>query len=71
MRRRLGQEIGQKIAAVEGQHGIERVEGFGPPRDDLSILDLGILPRHWLVLVRFADSFGKPESPSGTKESRR
>ena len=34
----VGQDPGQKIAAVERQHGIQRVERFGAPRHQFFVL---------------------------------
>jgi hypothetical protein len=46
LQHRLGEQPGEKTAAVEGQHGIQRVERFGPSCDDFSILGVGKLPCH-------------------------
>lgn len=53
----VGEQPGQKIAAVEAQHGIERVEGLGPSRDDFIILGVGKLPCHWLVSIWLAPRY--------------
>ncbi|WP_292668713.1 hypothetical protein [Mesorhizobium sp.] len=45
LRRRRRSRPRRENRGVEGQHGIERVEG----RDDFSILGLGKLPCHWLA----------------------